>query len=490
MYKLRPIQSNKWAVLSVVTLVSFITNLDATIVVIGLPAIMEDLRIPINIGMWTITAFYIMSTLFLLPAGRWSDMLGTKHIFLWGLTLFTISTALCGLANSSATLIGARLLQGTGAAMAMASATPILIRTFPPNQLGIALGINNISWVTGSLIGPVIGGALIDDFGWRSIFFVAVPTGVIGLISGLLVLKNTTPIEKGKTDWPGILTFGPGLVALLVALSEGQSWGWTSVPTLSLFATALLLWIAFVLIELRVRNPLFPLSLFTYRNYSIGLGITMSYCIGYFAVTILLMLYLQGAHRLSPLEAGLLLIPLSIPQLFTAPFGGKFADRFGPVRMILLGSFLIGLALLLLGQLGSQLSNMAVIIPLLIISAATGLSWPSLAKAVLSAAPQERAGSASGMFWTVYEMCRAISQALSLVVVQLSVKSSSVLPLFSETGTGEIAQSKSALIYATNNGFRFFAIFFAIAIVLGFFLMKPQSKKDSWKEKNIVRQSG
>ncbi|MFC8688623.1 MFS transporter [Brevibacillus porteri] len=100
--------------------------------VIGLPAIMEDLRIPINIGMWTISAFYIMSTLYLLPAGRWSDMLGTKRIFLCGLTLFTISTALCGLAYSGATLIGARLLQGTGAAMAMASATPILIRTFPP----------------------------------------------------------------------------------------------------------------------------------------------------------------------------------------------------------------------------------------------------------------------------------------------------------------------------------------------------------------------
>ena len=170
-------------------------------------------------------------------------------------------------------------------------------------------------------------------------------------------------------------------------------------------------------------------SLFTYRNYSIGLGITMSNCIGYFAVTILLMFYLQGAH-------------------------------------------------------------LAEIIPLLIISAATGLSWPSLAKAVLSAAPQERAGSASGMFWTVYEMCRAISQALSLVVVQLSVKSESVLPLFSNTGAGEMGQTKSALIYATNNGFRFFAIFFVIAILLGLLLMRPQLKKNSWKEEKIARQSG
>ncbi|MFX3635690.1 MAG: MFS transporter [Candidatus Pristimantibacillus sp.] len=473
------VQPNKWVVLFVVTLVSFITNLDATIVIIGLPTIMEDLQLPINIGMWTITAFYITSTVLLLPAGRWSDMLGAKRIFLWGLALFTISTMFCGLANSGAMLIGARLLQGFGAAMAMASATPILMRTFPPNQLGVALGINNISWVTGSLIGPVIGGLLIGEFGWRSIFFVAVPIGAVVFSAGLLVLKNTPISEKGKTDWLGILTFGPCLIALIVALSEGQTWGWISAPTLSLFAIALLLGITFVLIEQRVRHPLFPLSLFSYRHYTIGLGITMSYCIGYFAVTILLTLYLQGAQRLSPLTTGLLLISLSIPQLFTAPLGGKLADRFGPARMILIGSFLIGLSLLLLGQLGPRMSNIAVIIPLLIISAATGLSWPSLAKAVLSAAPQERAGSASGMFWTVYDMSRAISQALVLVIVQLIANSTSISPLLSGTGAGDYAQTKSDFVHATNVGFHFFAVFFAVAIILGLFLLRLQENDHS-----------
>jgi MFS family permease len=205
----------------------------------------------------------------------------------------------------------------------------------------------------------------------------------------------------------------------------------------------------------------------------------MSYCIGYFAVTILLMLYLQGAQNLSPWEAGLLLIPLSVPQLFTAPFGGRLADRFGPARMILLGSLLIGLALLMLGQLGPELSNMAVIIPLMIISAATGLSWPSLAKAVLSAAPQEQAGSASGMFWTVYNMCRAISQALALAIVQIVVKSDVTSQLLFGAGVEEWGQSKDILIRATNTGFRFFALFLALAVILGLFLLRPQQKGES-----------
>jgi EmrB/QacA subfamily drug resistance transporter len=473
------LQSSKWSVLFVVALVSFITNLDATIVVTGLPPLMEDLRLSIGTGMWTITSFYITSTVFLLPSGRWSDLFGARRIFLWGFALFTFATAFCGMADSGAVLIAARLLQGIGAAMAMAASTPILIRTFPSHELGAALGINNIAWVTGSLIGPVVGGALIGEFGWRSMFYSVVPIGVIGLAAGMFFLRDTFAGEKARTDWPGILTFGPGLTVLLIALSEGQAWGWASGRTLGLFALALLLWVAFVIIEMKARYPLFHLSLFAYRHYCIGLGITMSYCIGYFAVTILLMLYLQGAQNLSPWEAGLLLIPLSVPQLFTAPFGGRLADRFGPARMILLGSLLIGLALLMLGQLGPELSNMAVIIPLMIISAATGLSWPSLAKAVLSAAPQEQAGSASGMFWTVYNMCRAISQALALAIVQIVAKSDVASQLLFGAGVEEWGQSKDILIRATNTGFRFFALFLALAVILGLFLLRPQQKGES-----------
>ncbi|WP_169088669.1 MFS transporter [Paenibacillus sp. PL91] len=467
-------QPGKWSVLFVVTLVSFITNLDATIVVTGLPQLMRELRLSIDTGMWTITSFYITSTVFLLPSGRWSDIYGTKRIFLGGIVLFTLATALCGMAGSGEALIVARLLQGSGAAMAMASSTPILIRAFPPNELGVALGINNIAWVTGSLIGPVVGGALIGEFGWRSMFYSVVPFGIIGLAVGILFLKDSFEGEKAKTDWPGMLTFSAGLTTLLIVLSEGQAWGWASIRTLVLFVTVVVLWSAFVFIEMKARYPLFHLSLFAYRNYSIGLGITMSYCIGYFAVTILLTLYLQGVHNLSPLESGLMLIPLSVPQLFTAPFGGILADRIGPARMILFGSLLIGISLLMLGQLGSQLSIIAVIIPLMIISAATGLSWPSLAKTVLSAAPQEQAGSASGMFWTVYNMCRAISQALALAVVQLVVKSEVASQLLSGTEAVGLGNSKDALIHALNVGFRFFAVFLALAVVLGLLQLRLQ----------------
>ncbi|WP_134683860.1 MFS transporter [Brevibacillus migulae] len=470
-------QLNKWGVLSVITLVSFMSNVDATIVVIGLPALMEDLGITFETGIWTITAYFISSTIFLLPAGRWSDMLGTKRIFLWGLAVFTAATMLCGLASSGATMIAARFVQGAGAAMTMATGTPILMRTFPPNQFGLALGVNSTSWVVGSLIGPVLGGALIGEFGWRSIFFVVVPFGIVGLIAGFLILKDTNFAgERTKTDWPGIATFGSGLLAFLVALSEGQAWGWVSGPTLALFAAALILGFTFLRIERRVRHPLFHLGLFSNRRYTFGLGLTISYCVGYFSIITLMTLYLQGAQGLSPMEASLLLIPLSAPQLITAPIGGKLADRYGPVRMILLGSFALGIAFLMLGQLGPQLSHWAVIAPLLIVSTATGLSWPSLAKAVLSVVPREQAGAGSGMFWTVFNMSRALSQTLVLAIVQLSSSATVASQLFSVTETAPDAKAQSAMVHATDIGFRFFAAFFLIAIVIGFILQLSAGK--------------
>lgn len=468
--------SHKWAILAVVTLVSFVTNVDATIVVIGLPTLIRDLHVTIVTGMWTITSYLITSTVFLLPAGRWADVVGTKRIFVWGFALFTVATILCGLSNSGATLIVFRLIQGVGAALALATATPIIMRTFPREQLGLAVGINSTSWVIGSIIGPVAGGALISGFGWRSIFFVSAPFALIGLIGGWFLLKKPPVQKRSKTDWTGIFTFGLGLTALMMALSQGPVWGWASMRVLGLFGITVLCWITFVITESKVRDPLFNLKLFSHRHYTTGLGITLSYCIGYFSITTLLALYLQGAQHLSPFQSGLLLLPLSAPQLLMGPFGGKLADRLGPVRLLLVGIIFIAFGLLLLGNIGEQLSIPDVIIPLFIISVANGLAWPSLAKTVLSAAPREQAGSASGMFYTVYNVGRAVSQSLALMIVELSVAPRIASQMFLGMGM-QSTTAKSALVHLTGTGFRIYTLFFVVALLLGLFLLRPQRFK-------------
>lgn len=468
--------SQKWSILAAVTLVSFITNVDATIVIIGLPRLMSGLHITVVTGLWTITSYIITSTVFLLPAGRWSDIIGTKRIFLAGLAIFTVSTALCGFANSGATLIIYRFIQGTGAAFALATATPIIVRAFPQKELGRALGINSTSWVIGSIVGPVVGGALINAYGWRSIFFVTVPFAIIGMIAAAIVLRNTTERVQAKTDWLGIITFGIGLITLLLALSEGQSWGWTSGQILGLFVATVVLLVAFVIIEFHTSAPLFNLKLLTNGHYSAGLGITISYSIGYFATTFLLTLYLQGALHLNPLDAGLLLIPLSAPQLLMGPVGGALADRFGAVRLILSGVTFLAIGTLLLGWLGAELSIAAIVIPQIVMSAANGLAWPSLSKVVLSAAPREQTGSASGMFYTFRNVGMSLSLTLALVVAELSVPKAVASQAFLGTAGVLSAGVKAALVHSTDAGFRFFVVFYVISLILALFMIRKRKE--------------
>ncbi|WP_026884057.1 MFS transporter [Clostridium akagii] len=472
-------QKPKWSILIIVTLVSFITSVDSTIVIIGLPKIMQGLNITVGVGLWTITAYIISSTVLILPAGKWADTVGTKRIFILGLVIFTIGTVLCGIANSGLTLIIYRVIQGLGAALALATATPTILKTFPDNKLGLALGINATSWVIGALVGPVVGGVLISQFGWSSIFFITVPFALIGIIGATLVMKDEEVHNKQKTDWRGIFTFTSGLVAMMVVLSEGASWGWISRLTIVLVIATILLWIAFAITELHVENPLFNLSLLAYKKYSTGLGITVSYCIAYFSITLLLSIYLQGALHLSPMNAALLIIPLSAPQLIMGPLGGKLADYFGAGRMIVFGLIFLVIGLFMLGNLGSKLSIPAVVIPLIIISVANGIAWPSLAKMVLSTVPKEQAGSASGMFYTIYNVGRALSQTLVILVIEFTVPPAIVSKAIVGMADFSNLHLSGDLINSIDNAFHFFVAFFVIALILGLLLLNSKEKTNS-----------
>lgn len=474
---------HKWVILAVVTLVSFITNVDSTIVVIGLPKLMQGLHASIVVGLWSITSYIITGTVFLLPAGRWSDMVGKKRIFILGFAIFTAATVLCGAAVSGASLILFRFIQGIGAALALSTATPIIIETFPQSQLGLAIGINSTSWVLGAIIGPVVGGALINFLGWRSIFFVTVPFALIGIIAAAFILKNDEPLVKFKTDWAGIFTFGGGLTLFLIVLSEAQSWGWFSPLVMALILLIIVFWTAFILIEKRVQSPLFNLQLLKNGHYTIGLIMEISYCIGYFAITFLLTIYLQGALHLNPLNAGLLLIPLSAPQLIMGPFGGKLADRFGAARLLILGFVFLIIGMLLMGKLGIKLSLTTLVPPLIVISIANSLAWPSVAKTVLSQAPKEQTGVASGMFYTFYNAGRALSQTFVLLAVELGVSSTIVTQALVGLSKEQNSSTASTLVYSTDNGFRIFAIFFVIALILTLFLAFVK-KEDSAQSPN------
>lgn len=465
--------SRKWWILAVVTLVAFVTNLDGTIVVVGLPRMVQGLHITVTTGLWTMTAYIITSTVFLLPAGRWSDLIGRKHIFLAGLAVFTAATFGCGMASSGDWLLVFRFVQGAGAALALATATPIIVATFPPQELGRALGINSTAWVMGSIVGPVAGGLLVGTLGWRWIFFVAIPFAVLGIIGSLLVLEDHSAKVPAKTDWAGAVTFGLGLLALLLALSFGQRWGWGSGRVVGLMAATVALLGGFLWAEKRQQHPMFDLSLLSHRHYRAGLGVTVTYSIGFFATTFLLTIYLQGAVHLSPVAAGLMLVPLSAPQLIMGPVGGSLADRIGPARLVVLGVIGMALGCFWLGHLATHFSAWSVILPLLLISCSNGLAWPALTKAVMSSAPRERTGSASGMFYTFRNVGMALSLTIALVVAEASLPPAVASKIYLGTSNLLNRTMQGALVHSTNVGFWVFVAFYLMALACAVPLLRP-----------------
>ncbi len=456
----------QWAVLAVLTMVAFVTNVDATIVVVALPKLTTGLHTSVTVGLWTLTAYIITSTVLLLPAGRMSDMIGGKPVLLAGLAIFTVATVLCGVAPSGADLVAARFLQGAGGALALATATPLIVDTFPSDRLGMAIGVNSTAWVLGSIVGPVAGGALVTSFGWRSVFFVTVPFGLVGIVSGALVLPRPARSgQRARIDWTGMSSFTGALVLLLLALSEGQAWGWASARIVALLVLAAALVAIFAAWELRTRVPAFDLRLLRRHQFRWGLTICACYSVGFFATPFVLSFYLQGALHLSALDAGLAMVPLSAPQLLLAPIGGALADRVGPARLMAAGAALLMLGAGLLARVGPPLDLVALVAPLCIMSVANSLLWPSLVKAVMSALPAERNGVGAGLFYTVRNVGMALSLTLALVIAEASLPKATASRVFIGTAGALSPGAGHALVSSTDAGFTVFVAFYGLALI-------------------------
>ena len=480
--------SRQWAILAVLTMVAFVTNVDATIVVVALPKLTAGLHTSVTVGLWTLTAYIITSTVLLLPAGRLSDVLGGKPVLLAGLAIFTVATVLCGVAPSGADLVAARFLQGVGGALALATATPLIVDTFPSDRLGMAIGINSTAWVLGSIVGPVAGGVLVTSFGWRSVFFVTVPFGLVGIVSGALVLpRPRRSRQRARIDWTGMSSFTAALVLLLLALSEGQAWGWASARIVSLLTLAAALVGVFAAWELRARVPAFDLRLLRRRQFRWGLTICAFYSVGFFATPFVLSFYLQGALHLSALDAGLAMVPLSAPQLLLAPIGGALSDRLGPARLIAVGAALLMLGAALLGRVGPRLDLVGLVVPLCVMSVANSLLWPSLLNAVMSDLPSERSGVGAGLFYTVRNVGMALSLTLALVIAEASLPKATASRVFLGTAGALSPGAGHALVSSTDAGFTVFVAFYGLALIGSVALLRRARPRRAGKPAAVER---
>jgi EmrB/QacA subfamily drug resistance transporter len=408
----------KWLILTSVSLGSLMATLDGSIVNIALPAIGTDFRIDLTTVEWVVVAYLLVVGSLLLPFGRLGEVLSFKRVYLVGFAIFTAASVCCGAAPNELTLIGFRAVQAVGAAMIMSMGPAIVARTFPATERGRALGLNAISVAIGLSLGPSVGGILTQQASWRAIFLINAPIGVLAIIWAARIL----PAEQGggqrrSFDIPGALLSGAALFSLLLALSDGQDWGWTSPAILGLLAAFVVLATGFVFVERRAVAPLIDLALFKIRPFTAGLVSVVVAFAGLFTATFLLPFLLQQGRGFSPIEAGLLLTPVPITMALVAPFSGGLSDRLGPRLPASVGMVVMVLGLLSLAQLPVDFSLPDLIWRLVVLGLGQGLFMSPNSSAVLGSVPRMRVGTASGTLAQMRVNGQALGIALSAAIV-------------------------------------------------------------------------
>jgi EmrB/QacA subfamily drug resistance transporter len=309
----------RWLILSAVSVGTFMATLDGSIVNISLPSIQAAFGIELTVVEWVSIAYLVVVGSVLLPFGRLGEVLTFRRVYLTGFVVFTVASVLCGAAPGPGALIGFRVIQGVGAGMLQAMGPAIVARTFGPGERGRALGLNAISVSLGLTLGPVLGGVLTELATWRAVFLVNLPIGLFAIVWAMHVLPREHPTGGQTFDVPGAGLSGTALLTLLLALTQGESLGWTSPVIVVLLATFVLTAALFLWAELRATQPMIDLRLFTIRAFSAGNASVVIAFAGLFTATFLLPFLLERGAGYTPIEAGLLLTPVPVVGALVAP---------------------------------------------------------------------------------------------------------------------------------------------------------------------------
>src|SRR5437588_3115952 len=353
-------ENRKWWTLAAVAFGLFMIMLDNTVVNVALPSIQRALHIDRAELEWVVNAYALTFGVLLLTGGKLADLFGRRLSFIAGLVIFTGSSLACGLANGPEVLIGARTVQGIGAALMNPATLSIITATFSPRQRGMAIGIWAGVSAMALAIGPLVGGALTEYVHWSWIFFVNVPVGVIGIaVTRWAVDESRDTSREQRLDLPGLLTSGIGLFSLTYGLIEANNYGWTSARILGLFVLAVVALVVFVLLEQRQRLPMLDLSLFRSRTYT-GANVAMLLVtLAMFGIFFFNSIFFQRIIGYSPVQTGALFLPMTVLIILVAPQAGRLSDRLGSRLLIGTGLSFVTLSLILFAQLdrGSNFWN-------------------------------------------------------------------------------------------------------------------------------------
>ena len=394
--------SYKWWVLANIMLGTFMAVLDATIVNVSLPKIMAAFGITVDKAEWVLTA-YLLAFAVMLPSSGWfADHFGYKRLYMLALFLFTSGSFLCGLAWNENALIVFRVIQGLGGGIITPVGMAIVLREFPYKQRGTALGFWAVAAAGSVSFGPLIGGYLVDNFSWHSIFYVNVPVGIFAIFATWAVQREYKAERARSFDIVGFISMTVFLLSLLLALADGNSaWntgGWTSTFIMSCFAIAAVSLVVFLVTEFTVEHPILELNLMKSFNYSMANIVLFIFGFSVFGSTFLLPLYLQDSLGYTAYQAGAVYLPMGLIQGIVAPLAGILADRTNPKIIAISGIVLLAWSWYLNGFLSLFSMHSEIMLPVYLRGFGMGLLFTPLSTIALSDIRKEKMAQASGLF--------------------------------------------------------------------------------------------
>ena len=412
-------QNAYWLAVAAVCIGAFMGQLDASIVTVALPTLQRTFGASVGAVTWVGLSYLLVLVATVTAVGRLADMWGRKLLYVYGFAVFVIGSALCGLAPSLGALIAFRVLQAVGAAMLQANSVAIIVIAVPRVSLGKAIGIQGAAQAIGLALGPSVGGLLLAVGGWRLLFMVNVPFGVLGVLAGLVFIPRSLKLsDRVPFDYTGLVLFFPAVVAVLSAISFGNSYGWTSPLIIGLASLGLCLGASFVIWERRTNDPMLDLSLFRRARFRSGIASGLLSYLVMFGLLLLVPFYLERGLGIGAARAGLELMMMPLALGIVAPFAGRAADRFGARPLTAGGMSMVAIGLFALGAL--RPTTLGFLGLLALIGVGLGCFTPPNNASIMGSVPEHQAGLASGVLNMTRGMGTALGLALSALVFDLA----------------------------------------------------------------------
>jgi EmrB/QacA subfamily drug resistance transporter len=410
-------ENRRWWTLGAMCFALFMIMLDNTVVNVALPSIQRDLHATTSSLEWTINAYTLSFAVTLVTAGRLGDLFGRRRMFIFGVIVFGTSSLLIGLAQSDTWLVAFRAVQGIGSGFMMPATLSIITNTFAPHERGRAIG----TWAGVSAmalaIGPVLGGVLVQEVSWQSIFFLNVPVAIAAVVVTLFAARESRDESAKRTlseiDLPGVATLTVGLAAFVLALVESNSWGWGSQRMIALFALSAIALAAFVAIELQRRAPMIDFEVFRSRTFFGANVVAFIVSFAMLAMFFYLALYMQDILHYTPIQAGLRFLPSTVIIMIVGPIAGRLADRIGSRPLMTGGLLAVSFAMFWMTGITTHTGYGYLVVAFIAMGLGIGFVMSPMSTAAMNSVDQAKAGVASG----ILSMVRMVGGTFGVAVM-------------------------------------------------------------------------